>query len=138
MLFVLVLLFPPAVRAHTEFGPQIDVDHALIEPRDGLTAILKFRIHNNTGSIIHLLRVETPVATSSKIMFNAGDGRQLQLDSLGVKPEQTLDFATSHMWVELIGLHEVLRSGMHIPLRLVFTAGQWVDVIGDVGAHHDH
>jgi copper(I)-binding protein len=125
-------------RAHTEFGPQIDVDHALIEPRNGTSAVLKFSIHNNTGSIIHLLRVDTPVASGSRIMFNAGDGRQLQLDSLGVKPEQVLDFATSHMWVELTGLRETLRNGMHVPLRLIFNAGQWVDVIGDVGAHHDH
>ncbi|MEL3891711.1 copper chaperone PCu(A)C [Ferrovibrio sp. MS7] len=138
MLFVLVLLLPPAVRAHTEFGPQIDVDHALIEPRNGTSAVLKFSIHNNTGSIIHLLRVDTPIASGSRIMFNPGDGRQLQLDSLGVKPEQALDFATSHMWVELTGLRETLRNGVHVPLRLIFNAGQWVDVVGDVGPHHDH
>jgi len=71
-------------------------------------------------------------------MFNAGGGRQLQLDSLGVETEQNLNFATSHMWVELTGLRETLRNGMHVPLRLIFNAGQWVDVVGDVGAHHDH
>lgn len=138
MLFAIVLLLPPVVRAHTEFGPQIDVDHALIEPRNSTSAVLKFSIHNNTGSIIHLLRVDTPVAAGSRIMFNAGDGRQLQLDSLGVKPEQTLDFTTSHMWIELTGLREKLRNGMHVPLRLIFNDGKWVDVIGDVGTHHDH
>jgi len=71
-------------------------------------------------------------------MFNAGGGRQLQLDSLGVETEQNLNFATSHMWVELTGLRMTLRNGMHIPLRLIFTSGQWVEVVGDVGPHHDH
>lgn len=138
MLFVLMLLLSPIARAHTEFGSQIDVDHALIEARDNMSGVLKFRIHNNTGSVIHLLRVETPIASGSRIMFDAGDGRQLQLDSLGVKPEQVLDFTTSHMWVELTGLRETLRNGMHVPLRLIFNAGQWVDITGDVGTHHDH
>lgn len=139
LLLGLALLLPTTVRAHIDFGPQIDVDHALIQPKqDGSSAILKFNIHNNTGSVIHLLRVETPVASGSRIMFNAGDGRQLQLDSLGVKPEQTLEFATSHMWVELTGLRQELHNGMHVPMRLIFTSGQWVDVIGDVGPHHDH
>lgn len=138
VLLALTLLLPTAIRAHTEFGPQVDVDHVLIEPRDGTSAILKFSIYNNTGSIIHLLRVETSVASGSRIMFNAGGGRQLQLDSLGVETEQNLNFATSHMWVELTGLRMTLRNGMHIPLRLIFTSGQWVEVVGDVGPHHDH
>ncbi|MBP7065154.1 copper chaperone PCu(A)C [Ferrovibrio sp.] len=138
VILILVPLLPTAVRAHTEFGLQINVDHVLIEPRDGTSAILKFSIQNNTRSTIHLLRIETPVASGSRIMFNSGDGRQLQLDSLGVETEQNLNFGTSHMWVELTGLRETLRNGMHVPLRLIFNAGQWVDVVGDVGAHHDH
>ncbi len=138
VLAIMVAIAMPA-SAHTDFYGLVDVDHALIQPVNGTDrAILKFRIRNNTGSVIQLLGVETPIARASRIMFDAGDDRSLPLASLGVKPEQTLEFASSHMWVELTGLTRALISGMHVPLRLRFAGDKVIDVEGDVGIHHDH
>lgn len=131
--------FTPPAQAHTDYYGLVDVDHVLIQPVKGTsTAVLKFRIQNNTSSVIQLLGVDSPISRNSQIMFNAGDGRNLPLGSLGVKPEQTLEFASSHMWIELSGITQTLMPGMHVPLRLKFTDGKVIDVVGDVGGHHEH
>ncbi len=133
------LLAPLPAVAHTDASFAVDVDHALLEPaKTGNTAIVKLRIHNNMTQPIRLLAVETPVAEGSRMMIAAGAGRALPLDSLSVLPDESLNFATSHMWIELFGLKRSLTAGMHVPLRLLFGPDHWVDVVADVGAHHDH
>lgn len=133
------LVAPLPAAAHTDAGFAIDVDHALLEPaKTGNTAILKLRIHNNMTQAIRLHAVQTPVAEGSRMMIAAGGGRALPLDSLSMLPDESLDFATSHMWIELFGLKRPLTAGMHVPLRLLFGQDHWVDVVADVGAHHDH
>lgn len=133
------LLAPLPAAAHTDAGFAVDVDHALLDPaKAGNTAIVRLRIHNNLTQAIRLLAVQTPVAEGSRMMIAAGHGRALPLDSLSVLPDESLDFATSHMWIELFGLKRPLTAGIHVPLRLLFGPDHWVDVMADVGAHHDH
>lgn len=90
-------------EAHTDHASLVAVDHALLHPaKIGDNAILKLRIQNRSTQIIHLLRIETPVATGSRIVFDDGKGRVGFLDSLAIRPGDDLDLGSSHMWVELV------------------------------------
>lgn len=134
-----VLFFSAPVAAHTDFSYQVAVDHALLRPaKAGDNALLKLRIQNRGTSIIHLLRVESPITTGSRIIFDDGRRRSGSLESVAILPGEELDLASSHMWIELLELTEPLRDGQHVPLRLVFAFAGWVDVTADVGAHHEH
>lgn len=126
-------------QAHTDYESLVAVDHALLRPaKAGDSAVMKLRIQNRGTGVIHLIRVETPVATGSRIVFDDGRGSLGYLESLAIRPGEELDFASSHMWIELTGLKQPLVNGDHVELRIVFAPDGWVNVVADVGAHHDH
>lgn len=141
LLFALVFgfFFSAPAAAHTDFSDQVAVDHALLGPaKAGDNALLKLRIQNRGTSVIHLLRVESPVTSGSRIIFDDGRRRSGSLDSVAIRPGEELDLASSHMWIELLELTEPLVLGQHVSLRIVFAPAGWVEVTADVGAHHEH
>lgn len=103
--------------------------HATSAPAGG-RSIVRFRIVNDGRDPVHLLDVETDLASESQIVARTSDRETTVLESVGIRADSELDLTTNHMWIELEGLTRAVAAGETFPLDLVFMRGRF-----DVDAH---
>jgi copper(I)-binding protein len=63
------------------------------------------------------------MAGAGAIMITDGVGGQSVAAQLLIKEDETLDFETSHIWLELRDLKEPLKDGDMMPFDLIFRSG---------------
>jgi len=89
----------------------------------GETSRLQFRLENFSSADLTLIGVRSELAESGAIMIADGDGGSTVAAQLLVKEEETLDFQTSHIWLELRDLKALLEDGDTMPFELIFRNG---------------
>lgn len=130
---------PGPARAHVDAEPLNDV---LIEAAEatagavGGRSIVQFRIDNDSDRDLVLVEVDSPLADTSALVARGPVPGGREVVMLSLPSDDSLDFATDHIGVELRGLRRELKPGETVPLRLVF-ASEAVDaqvhVHGGVG-----
>ena len=89
----------------------------------GETSQLRFSLENFSSSDLTLTRVRSKMAGSGAIFVSDGKGGGSVAPQLLIKQEETLDFETSHIWLELRNLKEAATTGGVMPFELVFRTG---------------
>lgn len=125
-----------AILALVAMGPPVSADETF-EPISGVTVMnatatpgavgettrLQFRLDNFSSSDLTLIGVKSVKAGSGAIIVSNGEGGGSAAQQLLIKQEETLDFETSHIWLELRDLKEALEDGALLPFLLVFRSG---------------
>ncbi len=113
------ILVSADVTAHElDFG-QISIQHPWALPAEaGKSTRMYLLIRNEGHSTLVFTGVKTPVSPRSSIMSQSEPGVAQELGSLSVPAGESLNFATSHMWVALNGLRRNLQIGDHFPVAL--------------------
>lgn len=100
-------------------GNNVVVDDAVISAgKKGERTSVRFRVINDSNSIVHLMGVETDVTEGSKLVARIGDNETTTLQSIGVGADDVLDFATSHLWYEVGPLTRDLSEGETLTMQL--------------------
>lgn len=100
---------------------QMIVENVWVTPaRKGERSTLHLRLTNDGYDHAHLLGVETPVASDTRIVGRIGDHKTATFDSVSVRADSDLDLTSDHMWIELGPLAREVKAGESIPLELVF------------------
>ncbi len=116
----------PPTSADESFEPisGVSVLNATATPADvGETTRLQFRLENFSSSDMTLIGVKSEKAGSGAIIVSDGEGGRSETPQLLIKEEETLDFETSHIWLELRNLKEPATTGGVMPFELVFRSG---------------
>jgi len=92
-------------------------------PAGGQT-IVRFKIVNDGPTGIHLIGITTPLARHARLRARVGTAEVVDIGSIGVEPEATLDLTTSHLWYELYPLERELVAGESFPVRFDFATGR--------------
>jgi len=137
LLFVVAgLLATPAARADVEQYGDIVIDHPVATPagRGGVSK-LRFSIRNDGSGRLHFLGVQTEAARRTVIKFADGDSHEHQLDSITIASGDSVNFDSTHMWIELGDVTRELEAGSSFTVMLRFTNGVELTVRAGVGAH---
>lgn len=89
----------------------------------GGTAILSFRIVNESQVGLHLIGVSTPIAKKVTLLASTGGGEKTKLGSIAIPATETLDLTTTHLRYELSLLTRKLVIGDDFPVRFEFSNG---------------
>ncbi len=89
----------------------------------GETSRLRFRLENFSSADMTLIGVRSEKAVSGAIIVSDGEGGRSEAPQLLIKEEETLDFETSHIWLELRELKTTLKNGQSLPFELIFRTG---------------
>ena len=89
----------------------------------GDTSRLQFRLENFSSADLTLVGVTSKMAGVGAIMITDGVGGRSVAAQLLIKEDETLDFETSHIWLELRDLREPLKGGDTMPFELIFRSG---------------
>lgn len=87
-------------------------------------AVLKLKISNFSSSDTTLLGVKTKNFSNARLLMNGSDQEVVEVDSLTILQEETLNLDTSHIWVELSGLRQAIKIGEKIEFDLLFSTGE--------------
>lgn len=102
---------------------RVEAATATPAPAGGHT-IVRFKIVNDGPTGIHLIGITTPLARQARLRARVGTAEVVDIGSIGVGPEATLDLTTSHLWYELYPLDRELVEGESFPVRFDFGIGQ--------------
>lgn len=103
-------------------GANVTSATATPAPKGG-TSRIALRLENYSSADIYLLGIRSKMADSGVLMIqSAGMPAQTAKQYL-VRAEETLDLATSHIWLELRGLRMPLTVGKEIRFDLIFRNG---------------
>jgi len=72
---------------------------------------------------MYLIGIRSKKAESGALMIQPVGGPAQAADQYLVKSEETLDLATSHIWMELRGMHTPLTAGEAVEFDLIFRNG---------------
>ncbi len=89
----------------------------------GDTSRLQFRLENFSSADLTLVGVTSKMAGGGAIMIADGVGGRAVAAQLLINQDETLDFETSHIWLELRDLKAPLKDGDTMPFELVFRSG---------------
>lgn len=89
----------------------------------GETSRLQFRLENFSSADLTLVGVTSKMAEAGAIVIADGVGGRSVAAQLLINEDETLDFETSHIWLELRDLKEPLKDGDTMPFELVFRSG---------------
>lgn len=135
---LVILTGSASVGAHELILGQIIVQHPWALPaKAGTSSRLYIAITNEGYSPVFFTGLKTPVANQTSIMFQSGPGEERSIEFVTVQPDETLNFATSHMWIDLRGLKRDLAPGDKFPAALEFGVGRQVLVVVSVGREHN-
>jgi len=116
-----------AVRADSPFevGNNIRVEAATATPaRQGGVSRIRFRVVNDSGSSLHVLGIETPVASDAKLVARIGDAVTTVLESIGVPAGESVDLTTSHLWFEVEPMVRDLVAGETFEMTIMFVGAR--------------
>lgn len=132
-------IFRPSLIAALAFFVLVEPSSAdeTFEPMSGVTVLgataspadvaetsrLQFRLENFSSADLTLVGVTSKMAGAGAITITDGVGGQSVAAQLLIKEDETLDFETSHIWLELRDLKEPLKDGDMMPFDLIFRSG---------------
>ena len=127
----LSLAYPSIGAADETIISVLDVtieDASLTADDDGAYR-LRFRLVNDSPSLIVLTGVSSKNAASGELIFNSHHGSSEVIESMPVKPDEEVDFSTSHLEARLIGM---TPAGNNAPFTLIFRNGE---ISGEADVH---
>jgi len=103
----------------------IVVEGAYVQTDDKVpVSILKLKISNFSSNNLTLIGVEAEKFTNARLLMNDFKNGIIQIESLSILQEETLNLDTSHIWIELSGLKRAIQAGEKIEFDLLFAAGK--------------
>ncbi|MEQ9642754.1 MAG: copper chaperone PCu(A)C, partial [Alphaproteobacteria bacterium] len=81
---------------------------------------VRFRVVNEGSVNMHLLGISTEVAEHAVLIADVGDGKLVQLESINIPADSTLDLTTSHLRYEIYPLNRTLRADDEFAINLDF------------------
>lgn len=116
----------PAAYADETFellnGANVIDAKATPTPKGG-TSQITLRLENFGNTDVYLIGIRSKKAESGTLMIRPAGGPAQAADQYLVKSEETLDLTTSHIWMELRGMHAPLAAGEAVDFDLVFRNG---------------
>ncbi|USG59553.1 hypothetical protein NBZ79_10165 [Sneathiella marina] len=91
---------------------------------DNETAVLRFKITNQTLSNLIILGVIGPYNVKSQILVKVDDTKYVELGSISIEPEESLDLTTSHMFIRLSDLPDGFQKTGKVELNIILSAGK--------------
>lgn len=105
----------------TEQTEGIIVEDAVVTPaRRGETAYLYFKVTNIGVERAMLLSVQPEIPSVAQIILTAPEKEPQVITQLLILREETLDFASSHIRVELKDIQTPIEAGSTLKFDLVF------------------
>lgn len=108
---------------------DIAVEDASLAVEDDGAYRLRFRLVNDSPTEIVLTGVESKNATSGELIFHSHHGSSETIESMPLKPDEEIDFSTSHLQARLIGL---TPTGKSVPFTLILVNGK---ISGEAHVH---
>lgn len=108
---------------------DIAVEDASLAAEDNGAYRLRFRLVNDSPTEIVLTGVESKNATRGELIFHSHHGSSEPIESMPLKPDEEIDFSTSHLQARLIGL---TPAGNSVPFTLILANGK---ISGEAHVH---
>ncbi len=122
----IAMVISPVVRADAApdayYGVTI-TNVAVQSASSGQNSELRFHIVNDSAASMTIIGVESGLLTGARILAQTGHGEPVDLGSISVAGEETLDLNSSHLKIELTGLKRDFKTDQIIPLSLVLVRG---------------
>ena len=96
----------------------------LILSDDKGTAVLRFKITNQTLSNLTILGVNGPGNVKSQILVKVDDTKYVELGSISIASEESLDLTSSHMSIRLLELPDSFQKTGKIDLNIILSEGK--------------
>ncbi|OUR75222.1 hypothetical protein A9Q83_17440 [Alphaproteobacteria bacterium 46_93_T64] len=104
---------------------SMDIQDATLLPlEDGVSAILRFSINNETSEVLTLLGTQSKFFAQSEIMVKLSESKTERLASLSISGEEALDLTTNHMFIKLSGGRKGSDLPPNITMRLLLISGE--------------
>jgi len=116
----------------TETYDGIIVEQAFVQTNLGIpNSQLRLKISNLTSGDLTLTSISTEWFEEAKILVRMPGKGLIEVDTLSILQEETLELDTSHLVIELRNLKRAIKKGDKIEFELFF-ANQTVPVLADV------
>lgn len=104
---------------------SVDIQRATLTlADDGMTAILRFSIRNETPDTLTFLGVRSSVFEQSEILVKLEASKTLKLSSLSIASEEMLDLTTNHIFVKLKSMKPLYKMPDEIEMLLLLVDGE--------------
>jgi len=104
---------------------SVDIQGASLVPlKDGVSAILRFSVKNETSEILTLIGAQSKFFTQSEIMVKLSELKTERLEALSIAGEEALDLTTNHMFIKLSGGRKGSDLPQNITMRLLLVSGE--------------
>jgi copper(I)-binding protein len=90
----------------------------------GGRTIIHFKIVNDGPARIYLAGIATPVAGMPRLMARVSATEAVDIGSIGIGPEETLDATSANLWYEITPLRRDLVCGDTFPVTFEFGDGR--------------
>ncbi|MBT5108660.1 MAG: copper chaperone PCu(A)C [Rhodospirillaceae bacterium] len=123
---LIAMLMAPVARADTApdaYDGVTITSVAVQSASSGQNSELRFHIVNDSAAPMTIIGVESELLTGARILAQTGHGEPVDLGSISVPGEETLDLNSSHLKIELTGLKRDFKTDEIIPLSLVLVRG---------------
>ncbi len=89
----------------------------------GKDSELRFKLRNESGTPLVLLAAGSPLARSSRLLARVSTSEWVEIDSITIPADSTLDLGSSHLRIVLEDVKETLRIDATVPISLRFVRG---------------
>ncbi len=130
IILLLLILFlvhqAPAFADNTDayFQPAEIHDAVLTISDQDTSGDLRFRIVNSSSEKLTIIGVSNSDNVQSKIMGRIGNKNYVELGSITLLREESIDLTTTHIFVRLSDFKELLTVGEIVDLKLVLSNGE--------------
>jgi copper(I)-binding protein len=121
-----IMLMAPVARADASperFGDVTIIDAAVQSAPQGGNSEVRFRLVNESAESLTIIGVDSGLVSGSKILARTGHGQMVDLGSISVPAEETLNLHSSHLKIELTNVKRELQTDDVISLNLVLMRG---------------
>lgn len=109
------------------------IESATIEAGEaGGDSRIRFLISNDSPETVTVVGLRSPIAASGSLTYFSYHGEAETSVAMTIKPDETLDFSTSHLVAKLIGLKAPLRPNDRALFELVLRRGS---ALGEAHVH---
>jgi len=125
----LFLLLMVATQGAATDGTAILSSSILIEDvhltsaRTGEDSHLQFRIRNDSRERLVLLSVKSAYFTSTRIFARVSVSESVELESITIPADSTLDLGSSHLRIVIEHLESELPANATVPVQFQFSRG---------------
>lgn len=103
---------------------DVEIGDATVEAAaTGEDTRLRFRLFNSSPETIVVEGLRSPAAVSGALTYFTHHGQPSPAMTVIMKPDETLDFSSSHLVATLVDLRSPLQPGDLIDFELVFRRG---------------